>query len=258
METISLHKNLDEKKQLMFIASTLFIIFLLASYVFNKVVKKGKFTCEGYVLNTYIYICLSFLIIALQNLSLEYYKFDYNVSGALIFGIFLFVLGSIFLIHSIDRKKLLLKHLVWLVFILGIGFTFYPIYIISKYTKTFINALITCSLLVGLITLFVFLRPELVSLKMGPVLFWLLLIGVIMEALSYFVIKDTNMNTYKIYSYFFIIIFTLYLLYDTKTLKENAKTCIEKEGADYIKQSISMFLDMFNLLNRIIHLNART
>ena len=58
METISLHKNLDEKKQLILIASTLLTIFLLTSYVFNKVVKKGKFTCEGYVLNTYIHLYL--------------------------------------------------------------------------------------------------------------------------------------------------------------------------------------------------------
>ena len=39
--------------------------------------------------------------------------------------------------------------------------------------------------------------------------------------------------------------------------KKNAKQCKESIGADYIKESLGMFLDMFNILIRIMSLKAR-
>ena len=54
MNNVFNNKNLDMQKQLMYIISIAGVILLAAVYIFNKMIKKGKFTCEGYVLNTYI------------------------------------------------------------------------------------------------------------------------------------------------------------------------------------------------------------
>ena len=95
-----------------------------------------------------------------------------------------------------------------------------------------------------------------VSLKMGPILFWLLLIGIIMETISYTLLKNYD-STFKMYCYFFIILFTFYLLYDTKKLYVNANLCKEVEGADYVKESMGIFLDILNLFARITGLKRR-
>ena len=251
------HSRMDLKQQLMYICVVVAIIVLLAGYIMNKVIKKNKFTCEGYVLNTYIYICLSFLLIAFLNLLLEYKKYKFNINPMLYWGLIILMFISIFALHFVSTKYLGLKHIIWLAFILSTAFLFHPLYIVSKYTKTYISALLTTALLVILITATVFIRPDMVSLKMGPVLFWLLLIGIIMEIISRFVVKEKTDLMYKAFCYFFIIIFTGYLLYDTRVLQENAKKCVESVGADYIKESLGMFLDMFNILIRIMSLKAR-
>ena len=175
----------------------------------------------------------------------------------LVWGLIILMFVSIFAMHYISTKQLALKHIVWLVFILATAFLFHPLYIVSKYTKTYISALLTTALLIILITITVFVKPEMISLKMGPILFWLLLIGIIMEVISRFVVKEKTDLMYKAFSYFFIIIFTGYLLYDTRVLQEHAKQCKESVGADYIKESLGMFLDMFNILVRIMSLKAR-
>ena len=257
MNNIFNSQDLDLKKQSMYIIINSAVLLALAVYVFNNVIKKGKFTCEKYVLNTYIYICLSFLLIAFENLSLEYYNYRFNVSNIALLALVILLFVGIFFVGSVNN--ILLKHLVWLFIILGLGFTFYPLYRVSKYTKTFISALLTTAIIVILMTVMVFIKPELVSLEWGPALFWVLLIGIIMEIISNFFVKDKKDRDlkYKGFSYFFIILFTLYLLYDTKVLQENAKTCNEKKGADYISESLGMFLDIFNILVRIMGLKAR-
>ena len=254
----SVHNSTSKTKLLISLIVCAVVIAIIGTYIANNAIKNGKFTCQKYVLNTYIYICLSFLLIALENLVLEHQRFKFDKIGGYIWLIVILMFASIIAIHFIPRTNLPLKHLVWLIFILGAGFIFHPLYIVSRYTKTFISALLTVAILVVLITFFVFLKPELVSLKMGPVLFWLLLIGIVMEIVSRFIIKDKEkkVTSYKLFSYFFIVLFTGYLLYDTRKLQENAKTCIESLGADYIGESLGMFLDIFNILVRVMGLKA--
>ena len=249
------NQKLDTKKQLMYIIVNIASILAIGVYVFNNVIKKGKFTCEKYVLNTYIYICLSFLLIALENLSLEYHNYRFPITNIGLLLLFVLLFGAIIGVRF--ANNLLVKHLLWSIIIIGLGFTFYPLYRLSKYTKTFISALLTTATIVILMTIMVFVKPELVSLKMGPILFWILLVGIIMELISYLVVKEHRNDMYKGFSYFFIILFTMYLLYDTRVLQENAKTCIESKGADYISESLGMFLDIFNILVRIMGLKAR-
>ena len=51
-----------------------------------------------------------------------------------------------------------------------------------------------------------------------------------------------------------IFIFMGFILYDTKRLQINAKACVK---ADYIKESLKLFLDIFNIFVRILGLRTR-
>ena len=61
-------------------------------------------------------------------------------------------------------------------------------------------------------------------------------------------------NILRVMSYFFIVLFMTFILYDTKRLMINAKNCI---NADYIKESLGLFLDIFNIFVRILGLRLR-
>ena len=53
-------------------------------------------------------------------------------------------------------------------------------------------------------------------------------------------------------SYITIIIFIMFILYDTKKVQENAKNCIT---ADYINESLNLYLDTINLFANIYNVN---
>ena len=61
--------------------------------------------------------------------------------------------------------------------------------------------------------------------------------------------ETSKSNMKKYMTYFFIVLFMLYILYDTKRLQVNAKKCIK---ADYISESFNLFLDIWNLFIRIL------
>ena len=47
------------------------ILAVLIVKVYNTAFKGGKFTCNRYILNTYLYILLALVIISLQNITLD-------------------------------------------------------------------------------------------------------------------------------------------------------------------------------------------
>ena len=55
-------------------------------------------------------------------------------------------------------------------------------------------------------------------------------------------------------SYFVILIFMGFILYDTKRLQINAKECVK---ADYIRESLKLFLDILNIFVRLVGLGRK-
>ena len=93
------------------------------------------------------------------------------------------------------------------------------------------------------------------SLSWGPVLFVLLLAGIVLELISIFVFgthRDRQSYIYKGFMYFFIVLFSFYVLYDTKMLQVRAKLC---KVADYLNESLNLFLDIVNIFVRILALS---
>ena len=99
------------------------ILALIIVKIYNTNFSGGKFTCNRYILNTYLYILISLVIISLQNIVMEQQNvpvekvFSPMGIGGLIL-LFILALGLLYFLMSIDPKNVLLKHSVWLVFIL--------------------------------------------------------------------------------------------------------------------------------------------
>ena len=228
------------------------VIFAIA----NSAIKNRKFICNRYILNTYLYIILTLNIIALQVLLMKYYKINFNPNLLIVIAIFILTIGCILALHRISPKQMILKHGVWLLFVLLMGVMFYPMYLIySKQQGLIMSSILTTLILFFGLSLVAYLKPELISLSWGPVLFVLLCSGIVMElVISLLSSKDyITTKSFKIMSYFFIGLFMVYILYDTKRLQINAKNCIV---ADYISESLKLFLDIWNIFIRLLSLNG--
>lgn len=216
--------------------------------------KGEQFTCSKFILNTYLYILLSFIFLSITVLLLDYFNVD--TKGR----IPLFLLGSFFItilciigIYHIKPKHIILKHLVWLLCIASIGFGFYPIFEITA-SKDLLTAFLTMVLMVVALSVYAFMKPDTISLSWGPGLFFALTGCIIFELISLFIVKPENRPLmFRIFSLIFIVIFSLYLLYDTKRLQIDAKNCGKSGGpADYIKESFGIFYDMYVLFIQLL------
>lgn len=241
-----------------FVLSLIVILLLVFKYSINK--KTGTFTCKKYIMNTYLYVILSFILLSLLITLLNDNNVSITFTGMNYLALFLILIGLVISLNFIvpdTRLKMIMKHIVWLVILLLFAL---QLSLLVKYTSQGIlsNALLTTGLLVLVLTAIAFLKPEWISLKMGPILFFLLLAGIIFEASALLFFREQylvkNKWLYKGVAYAFIALFMGFLLYDTKRLQVRARAC---KIADYIRESFSIFLDILNLFLRILSLNRK-
>lgn len=247
-------KNFD--KSLISISSFVLLLLVLLYTIAINSFEKGKFTCNKYLLNTYLYIILTFNILIIINLTLEYNKVQLPLSIPLLLILMFVNIGIIFLLHRIDPTQIVLKHLVWLIFVLIISLIVYPLYVNSS-KQVVISALFTTLFLTVVLSSIAYAKPEWISLSWGPILFFALLAVIVMELLLLFLFRNNlgeRSGLFRLISYVVILIFMGFILYDTKRLQINAKECVK---ADYIKESLKLFLDILNIFVRLVGLKRR-
>ena len=242
------------------IFATLLVFICVIFGIANNAIKDKQFTCNRYLLNTYLYVILSFNLIALQVLTMEYLNVNFVPNMLIFIGILILSIICILAIHKISPKKIVLKHLVWILFLASLGLIFYPMYLSFVNQKYLIVSSIITTLFIFLaLSLVAYLRPDLISLSWGPVLLVLLASIIIMELIVAFLIPGGDTRTWllRMISYVVIVLFMVYILYDTKRLQINAKECGKPNPADYIKESLGLFLDIWNIFIRILSLKKR-
>lgn len=245
---------MDLNKKLITLLCSIAVLAVLIVTTYVNAFKNNKFTCSRYILNTYLYILLAFIFITVMVLGLEYKNVDLRMTGWQFLGVFLITLGVLVVLMLTPVKHLIAKHILWLLFVLLIGIIMYPMLRNTKNKNTIYSALLTTIALVVILSAIAFWKPEWISLSWGPVLFVLLLAGIILELLSIFVFgthRDTSSYIFKGFMYFFIVLFMFYVLYDTKLLQVRAKMC---KVADYLNESLNLFLDIVNIFVRILAL----
>jgi len=241
-----------------FVVSLIALLALVFKFSINK--KTGTFTCKKYIMNTYLYVILSFVILSLLITLLNHFKATVIISGLASIAVFLVLIGLVIGLNVVvpdTPGKMALKHLMWLMILalFAVQMSF-----LVKVTSSGIlaNALLTTGLLVLALTMLAFWKPEWISLKLGPILFFLLLAGIIFEVSALLFFREQylvkNKWLYKGVAYAFILLFMGFILYDTKKLQIRAQTC---KIADYIRESFKLFLDILNLFLRLLSLKTR-
>lgn len=203
-----------------------------------------QFHCDNYVLNTYLYLILSWAIIMATNSVLKSNNVTLHdlFSGPYTIIFFLASLGLLMGVYFIPPKLFITKHIFYIILIMMMGVFLYPYYINNK--KLFHHVGITTLIMLIVLSVISFAFPQLISASWGGYLFiglMGLLIARVVESLTKY---EPGQKRSKIISYVSIIIFSLYIMYDTKRIIINANNCV---NPDYINESLGLFLDTLNI-----------
>ena len=246
---------IDRIRSLLPVFLSLLILVMVSFSIALNSFEKGQFTCNRYILNTYLYIILTFNIIAVQCLSLEYNNVNYVLNLWQHLAVLLILIGVIIILRFVSAKNVITKHLAWLLLIILLGFVFYPLYNFTEDKNIILSAALTTILITVILSAVAFLKPESISFSLGPILLFMLIAVIIMEVSLLIIYRNdysSITNILRGVSYLVIFIFVGFILYDTKMLQIRAKQC--KNNADYINESLHIFLDMFNIFVRLIGL----
>ena len=231
----------------------LIVPILVSIILYKTAFKDGKPTCDHYVLNTYIYSVfylglMGFFISILLNHKDVYNK--YVGLGSLIALVIAYI-GLYFAVLFIPKEKVLLKHIVSIVyifvasiFISSIFFIFFPESIMHSILMTFILFVI----LSGMAWKFQKLISSSISLPL-LIVFLLLVVAEFVIGLLY---PGTLIEKAIILIVLMVICYLV--LVKTKRMIENSASCEKEGGPDYVKESMGFILSFQNLLLRILEI----
>lgn len=213
-----------------------------------------SFKCANYLMNTYLYLILS---VAISLATVESMAFNNIIlTNMTYFGIFVASLILMIIMLMTPVKHFLLKHLFFIIVISLFGSMIYPYFIKNK--TLFDHTGITTIILLIILTIIANKFPNFIKDSWSSYLF-IALIGLILAriielGMLYFDKLKYNNPYGQIISYISIIVFIFFVLYDTKKVQEHAKQCVE---ADYINESLNLFLDALNLFTNIYRINDK-
>jgi FtsH-binding integral membrane protein len=242
-----------------------FGIFLLCFLIFHYSFKNGQPTCNRFIMNTYLYIALGLSILGTVCYLFDFYKIDIGF-GPFLF-IFILTLGIIIYIHFVSPKKnILLNHILWLLLIVCFGLTLSPLTNNELYKPYIFRTIQIVMFIFFFMSLVVYLFPNFFlntysTMMMG--LFVALIVIIIIEVIKIIYKGYTNnwemTNVDKGISYFVIVLFSLFVSYDTTTLKIRSKNCKESSiflYPNYPVESLNIILDLLNLFVRVLGLQG--
>ena len=204
--------------------------------ILKNAFKRGKFTCKNFILNAYLYIILSLLLISF-SVTL-YHKYDVPPQV----NIFLLLFASLaLLIILMKTRNIIAKHVLWLLWLGTMGYTLYPLSILNNPLFSLVKYQVL--VVMGLLTMFTFWKPHLVSLSWGTSLSTLLIGLIIVQFVS---------NNILI-AYFSFVLFAFFMLYDTKRLMVRAKQCVK---ADYMNDSLGIVLNGLNIFTDLFRIQS--
>jgi FtsH-binding integral membrane protein len=235
---------------------TFAIINILAinNYAYDD---KGNVQCDNYVLNTYLYTILGFILMATVILIDE----RFNVFTGLIlqygfialFGLLAVMIGLVLLLHSTMNQ--IMSHMYWTVLLIVLGlllsvsfqvYAHVDMYII--YMGFFITIIVTA--IMGFIG-FKY-GKSFITYDFDKYLRWALIALVIASFAGLF-LNIPNLQYYLAIAG--VLIFSLLIMSYNNKLRERAKTCVTPL---YPKESFGLIIKIANLLQDVMYLLARS
>lgn len=266
----ALNNIISSSNALLKLFCTLTVAVIICIFIGQYAFKNGLLTCDNYVLNTYLYIILSILLIfivvlvndrfGLFNSFLVWMSQGGIARIVITFILLLCILfGLIYALqHSIDPNNIVLSNIVWLFIILILGIVLIPTIWFGRLNNVVgISGMLTILITIGVGYLGYYHGDQIVTFDWDKYLNIALIGLIIVIIIGSFTITDPKtmyifIMTVSILS---LIIFTLLLLSNHKKLKQNADKCIDGQVVpNYPLESFGIFIKMLNIFADLIRI----
>jgi FtsH-binding integral membrane protein len=206
--------------------------------------KDGKPTCDKYLFNSCLYI-MSALCVFITTIHLQRetsFITDDKLMGVTIGGFLLCLLA----IWKIRTENTLIKHLLlaYIVIYLGIiSVHFYERFDSQLIDETLMRTTILSAVALAITLVF----PHILKDSFYTKLIYIFIFLVIAYFIDIFVFKSTHQ---LIFSYLFVMVFFVFIMYDSKFILQRATSC--RKNADYVGGTLDIFLDLINLFQQLL------
>jgi hypothetical protein len=237
----------------------LITIVLISIYGFEN----GQPTCNNFIFNTYLYLSFSILLLGIFSRYIS--KIMKLTSQTHIFG---FVFSFLLVLYMATRQTyqssiedVVFSHLAWIAFIFCISMSFSLYFDVPFFRKQMFDVSMIVSYVFLVMSSIVFLFPDFFASTYNIATSTLLvsLIVIILSELTMLLSSSSNKNAllkyYKYTTYLSIVIFSLYVSYDTSKMFALSEKCTKMPN--YPKTSVNFFLDIINLFSRFMALKSR-
>lgn len=251
-----------------FVLFTVVATFALLTLIYKSAFKNGKPQCNNFVVNVYLYLALALSIVGcfihlynyILNSPSEVVKYisreeTYRqISKYMLISIIITLLSVIYLSFRplFSKNGYVLNHFIWLVFLSSISLTLYPYFKAKEYSIQLQKVLLMVILIFLFMSGLVFIIPQFIKTTYAIATSGLLigLLSIIVIELFLYITGQYTKSIYNIISYIVILLFSLFISYDTYSLFMFAKICIN--SPNYPLLSTNLFLDIINLFVRLL------
>jgi hypothetical protein len=264
-----LNNIISSSNALLKLFCTLTITVITCILINHYAFKNGILTCNNYVLNTYLYIILSILLIFIVVLVNDKYGIFnefllWMTQGGMVRIVLTLIIiicilfGLLYALKNVNPSNIFESNLIWASLIIMLGIFLIPTIWFGRLT----NVVGIAGMLTILITIVVgflgyYYGDEIVTFDWDKYLNYLLWALILIIIIGSVLIKDPQvMYMFSlIVSILLLIIFVLLLLSNHKLLKKNADKCIDGQVVpNYPVESFGIFIKMLNIFQELIRI----
>ncbi len=275
-------ENIDRKLNVLLGTFVIFICILIFTTLQN-----GHVSCRFFIPNIYMYVILAILLIGIFTLlrekyftspSEQYKLYDYRDLRSMnnfASGIFIGLMGIIVLfIYGLFQmstyKNHILNHVVWLFVIFSISALFYPLFKLKTSYNYIDNAVIYVLMIFIVMSGIVYTNYKSVLAMNNNTFAWIGmgllggLLTIIFGSLLLIIFSmfglipvQNFLAIHKIILYVGIVLFSLYISYDSIYIIKRTKTCNESnvnKYPNYPMESFQIFIDLYNIFANLLQL----
>ena len=240
-----------------FLSVNIVALLILIVITTNKVFNNGSIpTCDNYISNVYLYLLIW---IELATIITYYFmnnaQLFKNLNAMVFYGMLFAELGILIFFTILSAKNQVLKHILATTFItlgsvtLGYIIPYYKLSDSAIYSLLIITMLIFC-----IMSYFGHKYKDSITSKMIIIYSIIVITYIILEIVLSFFMTYRSLND-KIITFIGLIIVSIWLLFKTKSLVIESKSCIYP---DYVGSSMSFFVTMKNIFLRLLMLKSKT
>jgi len=251
-----------------YVTITLITIVCFSVFIYKSAFKNGRPTCNNYVINVYLYLALGIGFVTLGSLLIDYFTNNFgtlfkspkdaNFSKYYKFSIasFILVFIGIFMMHSLYHN-VMGSHVFYIIIAMLLSGMIMPLIKLERYNMYVDDALLGTAIIFLGMSLLYYLFPKFFNSTYGFMMMGLLVALfaiIVINLINIFILK--NKDLFSFINYIVLVLFSLFVSYDTSAINMRSKTCISNKKSpfnpNYPFEALNFVLDLLNIFQSLL------